>query len=132
MVYYVNCIFAKLNSLKKKLKRSLKIRIKRKLKMDFQDSLDEFKCALSEDKHFIIQPIPLIKCGHAACKECFSSNAENNRIKCKICNIVSDFDYETASVSIVLNKSIQMYHRDMLEIVEKDTITKLNYLKSIL
>ena len=48
-MFYVEWIFAKFDYLRKKLKGSLKIRIKRKLKMDFQDSLDEFKCALSED-----------------------------------------------------------------------------------
>ena len=99
--------------------------------MALEDNLEEFKCALSDDKHFIIQPIPLIKCGHAACKECFPSNVENNPIKCKICNIVSDFDFKSASVSIALKKAIQRCLGDMFQIIEKETITKLNYLKSI-
>ena len=30
-------------------------------------NLDEFKCALSDDQHFFIDPIPLIKCGHYVC-----------------------------------------------------------------
>ena len=34
--------------------------------MSSEESLDEFKCALSDDyKHFLIEPIVLINCGHS-------------------------------------------------------------------
>jgi hypothetical protein len=46
------------------------------------ENLDEFRCCLSEEKHFIIQPITLTKCGHSACKECFP-NVNKNKLNAK-------------------------------------------------
>ena len=94
----------------------------------FEENLDEFKCALSDDHHFIIEPITLIKCGHSACKECFPTEKINS-IKCKICGIVSDFDFMNAQVSKALKLMIKFCYDSMYKILEKEIISKLNFLK---
>jgi hypothetical protein len=42
------------------------------------ENLDEFRCCLSDDRHFIIQPITLTQCGHSACKEYFEKTQLND------------------------------------------------------
>jgi hypothetical protein len=97
----------------------------------FEDEyLEEFKCALSENKHFIIEPITLIKCGHSACKGCFPEE-KTNLIKCKTCGVVSEFDFPNAQVSKALKLMMKFCYESMYKILEKETILKLNFLKSI-
>ena len=75
--------------------------------MSSEESLDEFKCALSDDyKHFLIEPIVLINCGHSVCKSCIL-NESSNTIKCKICEIETEIDLKTAKVSAALKISIK-------------------------
>ena len=67
--------------------------------MSNDDSLDEFKCALSDDcLHFLIDPIVLINCGHSACKSCIL-NENSRKVTCKVCGIQTAIDLKTAKVS---------------------------------
>ena len=50
------------------------------------ECLDEYRCCLSDDKHFIIKPIKLTKCGHSACNECFPKD-NLKVVKCKKCEV---------------------------------------------
>lgn len=97
--------------------------------MALEENLDEFKCALSEDKHFIIEPILLIKCGHSACKACLP-NDNTNIIKCKTCDVVSEFDSKASKVSIALRRTMKYVYEDIYKILETDMNSKLNYLKN--
>jgi hypothetical protein len=93
--------------------------------------VDEFRCCLSDDIHFIIQPITLTKCGHSACKECFP-NDNQKIIKCKRCNVVSEFDFKTSQVSAALKLSLKFLYEKMFHLTEKETSSKINDLKSII
>ena len=92
-------------------------------------NLDEFKCALSDDQHFFIDPIPLIKCGHYVCKECIKET--ENKAKCKTCGITTDFDFSTAQVSKALKQSMKLLFAHIFEHLEETISSKLEYLKSI-
>ena len=93
------------------------------------ESLDEFRCCLSDDKHFIIQPITLTKCGHSACKECFPKDNQKF-VKCKKCEVVSQFDFTASQVSTAFKIAIKFLYENMFQELEKVTSSKLNDLKS--
>ena len=93
------------------------------------ESLDEFKCCLSDDKHFIIQPITLTKCGHSACKECFPK-VNQKLVKCKKCEVVSEFDFTASHVSTALKITIKFLYENMFQESEQETCSKLNDLKT--
>jgi hypothetical protein len=90
--------------------------------------LEEFICAFSEDKHFIIDPIPLIKCGHLACKNCLLKE-KSNSIKCKKCGVVSDFIVNDAEVSKALKQTMIYFFPSIFDDLEKKTNSKLNYIR---
>jgi hypothetical protein len=55
--------------------------------MNSAEILDEFRCALSDDNHFLINSIQLSKCGHSVCKDCLPNDTKVQSIKCKTCGI---------------------------------------------
>ena len=93
------------------------------------EKLDEFRCCLSDDKHFIIQPIILTKCGHSACKDCFSKDNQTF-FKCKICEVVSEFEFTVPQVSAALKIAIKFMYDKMFQALENETRSKINDLKS--
>jgi hypothetical protein len=93
------------------------------------ENLDEFRCCLSDDKHFIIQPITLTKCGHSACKECFP-NVYQKTIQCKRCNVVSELDFKTSQVSAAFKIALKFLYENMFLVIEKETRSKIKDLKS--
>ena len=50
--------------------------------------LEDLKCALSEEKHFLINPITLSKCGHSVCKNCLPKDGDDS-IRCKTCGVTT-------------------------------------------
>ena len=59
-------------------------RILKNIKIISIEMLEELKCSLSEDKHFLINPVPLSECGHSVCKICLPKDGGDS-IKCKTC-----------------------------------------------
>ena len=95
------------------------------------EDLEKFRCCLSNDKHFIIQPITLPKCGHSACKECLPNDQLLKTIKCKKCEMVSHFDFNISKVSTELELSLMSLYENMFQVLEQETSSKINHLKSI-
>ena len=98
-----------------------------------QENLDEFRCCLSEDQHFLIKPLTLPICGHSVCKECLPKD-EQKIIKCKKCDVVSHFDFTISQVNLstkVVKIELTSLYENMFEILEKETSSKINHLKSI-
>jgi hypothetical protein len=58
----------------------------------------KFLCGTSVEKHFIKEPLVLLSCGHAACKNCLPIDI----IKCGVCNKRVDLKYDQ-------NKAKDMY-----------------------
>jgi hypothetical protein len=93
-------------------------------------NLDEFTCCLSSDRHFIIQPMQLTKCGHLACKECFPK-FDKKGIQCKKCDVISEFNLITSQVSTVLDTvDVKCLYENMFQTIEKEISSKIDKLKS--
>jgi hypothetical protein len=93
--------------------------------------LEELICASSGDKHFLIDPITLSKCGHSICKNCLPVNQVNS-IKCKSCGVITtDEDFSKIQVSKALKLTMKCHLGSIFKSIESQTVLKLNELKSI-
>jgi hypothetical protein len=94
------------------------------------DSLQDFQCALADDKHFIIEPIPLINCGHSFCKNCLPKEKVIS-IKCKVCGLITEQDLNNVAVSKGFKQALKLCLGNIFSVLEKETSHKLDKLKSI-
>ena len=95
-----------------------------------EETLEELKCALSVQCHFVIEPISLHKCGHSVCKNCVPKD-ELKEIKCKICGLVSKQDLNEIQASKGIQKLLKMCIEDIFKILKEETSLKLNDLKGM-
>ena len=96
------------------------------------EMLEEFKCALSEDKHFLIDPITLPNCGHSVCKNCLP-NQQVSSIKCKTCGVTTtEVDFSKIQITKAIKQALKLCLGNIFELIESQTVSKLNELKSIL
>ena len=79
--------------------------------------LEGLKCASSDQKHFVIEPISLINCGHSVCKKCISKN-DLKEIKCKTCGLVSEQDLNKSQDSKGIHNLLKMCTQDRFKISE--------------
>jgi hypothetical protein len=94
--------------------------------------LEELRCSLSDDRHFMIDPIPLSKCGHSACKNCLPKKKFNS-VKCKTCGVTTtDEDFSKINVSRGLQQTLKLCLGNIFELIESQTVSLLNKFKSIL
>ncbi len=99
--------------------------------MDSTEILDEFRCALSDDNHFLINPITLSKCGHSVCKDCLPNGSKVQSIECKKCGVVTEDYFSEIQVPKVLKQALKFCLGNIFELIEIETKSKLNELKSI-
>ena len=99
--------------------------------MDSTETLDEFRCALSDDNHFLINPIPLSKCGHSVCKHCLPNDTKVQSIKCKKCGVITGDDFNEILVSKGFKQALKFCLGNIFEFIETKMSSKLNELKSI-
>jgi hypothetical protein len=99
--------------------------------MDSTETLDEFRCALSDDKHFLIDPIPLSKCGHSVCKSCLPNDTKVQSIKCNKCGVITEEIFSEITVSKGFKQALKFCLGNIFELIEKQTSSKLNELKSM-
>ena len=100
--------------------------------------LKEFKCAFSDEEHFLVKPIALA-CGHSVCQKCIpwitladdNANEKRKEIKCKICGLVSNQDLKLSSVSKISQKALNLSIADIFQNLEKETTGLLNKLRGI-
>ena len=88
-----------------------------------EETLEELKCASSGQEHFVIEPIPLIKCGHCICKKCVHDNVKE--IKCELCGLVSKQDFTVTQASKCIQKFLRMCIEELLQILKEETGLKL-------
>jgi hypothetical protein len=100
--------------------------------MESAEILEEFRCALSDDNHFLINPITLSKCGHSFCKNCLPNDTKVQSIKCLKCGVITEDVFSEISVSKALKQALKFCLGNIYELIEKQTSSKLNALKSIL
>jgi hypothetical protein len=89
----------------------------------------EYECALSDDKHFLKEPIIIPCCGHSICKNCLPKE-ENSVIKCKICGVITKKDLSNDKEAISLKISFKRNLESLFNILEKQTSSQVNKLKS--
>ncbi len=94
-------------------------------------SFMEFECALSNDKHFIKEPITLSSCGHSVCRSCLPTNKNDHQIKCKICAEVTARDLSNDKESISIKIAFKRNLQSLMQILEKQSTIQLNKFKSI-
>ena len=99
--------------------------------MNSAEILDEFRCALSDDNHFLINSIQLSKCGHSVCKDCLPNDTKVQSIKCKTCGMITEDLFSEILVSDGFKESLKFCLGNIFELIEKQTRSKLNELKSI-
>ena len=100
--------------------------------MDSTETLDEFRCAISDDNHFLINPIPLSKCGHSVCKDCLPNDTKVHSIKCNKCGMITEDVLSEIPVSKGFKQALKLCLSNIFELIESETKSKLNELKSIL
>jgi hypothetical protein len=94
------------------------------------ESLQDFQCALSDDQHYIIEPIPLVNCGHSVCKNCLPKG-KVTEVKCKMCGVTTYHDdLNNVPVSRGLKQALKLYIGNIFAVLEKETEIKLDKLKS--
>jgi hypothetical protein len=99
--------------------------------MDSRETLDEFRCSLSDDNHFLINPITLSKCGHSVCKNCLPNDTKVQSIRCKKCGMRTEDVFREIPVSNGLKQALKLCLGNIFELIESETKSKLNELKSI-
>jgi hypothetical protein len=99
--------------------------------MNSTELLDDFRCAQSDDNHSLINPIQLSKCGHFVCKDCLPNDSKVQSIKCKTCGVITEDHFSEFPVSEGFKESLKFYLGNIFELIEKQTRSKLNELKSI-
>ena len=100
--------------------------------MNSAEILKEFRCALSDDNHFLINPIPLSKCGHSVCKNCLPNETKVQSIECKTCGIITEDIFSEIQVPKGFKQALKFCLGNIFEFIEKQASSKLNELKSIL
>ena len=88
----------------------------------------KFQCVLSQQRHFLIDPIKLVNCDHSVCKSCLQ-DGKITKIKCVVCEVISEIDYSKIQISEGLKQELQSSLGSIFKIVEKDTSSKVNEIK---
>lgn len=89
---------------------------------------EALECALSEDKHFIKDPIVLTSCGHTACKICVKQNYSDT-VTCYKCGTETDRDLRNDNISLGIKEYFKSNLDNLLKIIEKQTEITLEQLK---
>ena len=96
-----------------------------------EETLEDLKCASSDQEHFVIEPISLHNCGHSVCKKCVSKD-DLKEIKCKKCGLVSKQDLNEIQASKGIQKLLKIYLEDIFQILKEEASLKLSELKGML
>ena len=95
--------------------------------MDSTEILEEFRCAHSDDSHFLINPIPLSKCGHSACKNCLPNETKVQSIECKKCGIIAEDICSEIQAPLIFKQALKLRLDNILiELIESQISSKLN------
>ena len=96
-----------------------------------KETFEELQCGSTDETHFLIDPIPLTKCGHAICKKCIPKD-DIKEIKCSICGLVSEQGFTQFEVSKATLKLLKIFLEDLLKILGTETSLKLNEVEGII
>jgi hypothetical protein len=81
---------------------------------------------------FLNQSNTLSKCGHSVCKNCLPNETKVQSIECKKCGIITEDIFSEITVSKDFKQALKFCLENIFELIESQTSSKLNELKSIL
>lgn len=87
--------------------------------LDETEDNEIFRCALSNEPHFIKNPVGLL-CGHSICKKCLPKKNGIAIVKCVICNQTTDINIANFKESMLAKKAIQSNIHQLFTWIEKD------------
>ena len=91
----------------------------------------ELVCALSNDNHYVKNPIVLTSCVHTSCRMCLPREL-NEEAKCKVCGIKITRNLDNDEESVAIKHYFRTSINDLINVVEKQTDTQIKKLESIL
>ena len=95
--------------------------------MNFNEILDQLKCAKSKNENHIVKEPIQLNCEHSICKKCFFD--ENSQtVNCAICGETSYVNPDIESQKI--KHLIKSFLPQLFELIQKDTNETLDNLKS--
>ena len=97
--------------------------------MNSEKMIEELKCSISNDGHFLIKPIALT-CGHCICRNCIPCS-HIDEIRCKICDSVAKLDSTECYVAKEAQQALNFCNGDVFQIFEKETTDLLKEFKGI-
>ena len=90
--------------------------------------LKDFICALSNDEHFVKQPI-LLSCTHCICKKC--ALIAQSTIKCTICGNINNIDFNCVEESTEIRLEIQNNLKPMLQTIANKIKKAIKKIKGV-
>ena len=93
---------------------------------DSNEALKDLICGLSDDDHFVEEPIVLSGCGHCVCKTCLPNGQS---AKCK-CGAVIEKEISNFKVSVSTKRMIKLLLTQLFTEVENKFSSEINSLKS--
>ena len=97
-----------------------------------EDILKGLKCCLSQDGHYVYEPISL-ECGANACKKCIDNVSNANKMKCQNClQIHQNRNYSNFGVNIMVKNIMNLFLNDLIEELGSKLEFTEKQLKSIL
>jgi hypothetical protein len=83
-----------------------------------EDILNQIKCCLNDDGHFVQEPI-LLKCGANACKKCVLYST-NSILKCYSCNLNHEKnDFINSPINKMVESVINLFSTDLFQYLEE-------------
>lgn len=96
--------------------------------MSSNGEFDDLKCSLSNDKHYVYEPISL-PCGDCCCKKCLNTEP-SDFLTCKTCNKIIERDKVSNDQSNAITQSISRNLESLFEIIYAKLVKSIEKFKS--
>lgn len=97
--------------------------------MTSNGSFEEFECVLSNDNHFVEEPITL-PCGHYTCIKCIHDKPNTTPFKCRNCKLEFQTDKITQNQSKTLIESISCKVENLIIVIQNKLTQSVENFKS--
>lgn len=93
------------------------------------EALELIQCAISHDKHIVMNPITL-SCGHPICKDCIPFDDKFNLIKCLTCNEFNSHNLLNQKESKATKGLLKLHLNDLFEMIKERFTESIEQLKN--
>ena len=89
--------------------------------------LQQLLCCLSNDSHYVQEPIILKRCGHTCCSNCIPANRPSEiKCKCGVVTLIDSFSNNSQSVKKIIRMQLNNLYQD----VERRIADQINRFRS--